>query len=219
MFALPVLGVLVVVGWLLFRPKVEDAPAPAPGKAPPSRGADDGAKRSSGDAHDDAKPTDAKPSSAGATASAPPPKTVRDAQRSESIRIALRDRLGDGGGAPAERDDDEAAEDMGTLDKDYIRARIQEDLVPIAKECYESALEDDPKLAGKIVMQFGIAGDDEVGGVVDEASVDPSSTLTHPALGECMRESMMSLSFPAPEGGGRVAVTYPFEFSPDAPAK
>jgi hypothetical protein len=65
-------------------------------------------------------------------------------------------------------------------------------------------------------MQFGIAGDEEVGGVVDEASIDPSSTLTHPDLGECMRESMMSLTFPAPEGGGRVAVTYPFEFSPQA---
>jgi hypothetical protein len=217
MFALPVLGVIVVAGWLLFRPQVDDAPVPAKAAAP--RAADDGAKRASRDAEGDAPTSDAKaPPAARPSAGAPPPQTVRDAKRSESIRIALRDRLRErGSDSPPERGDDETAE-VGTLDKDYIKARIAEDLVPIAKECYESALEDDPKLAGKIVMQFGIAGDDEVGGVVDEASVDPSSTLTHPALGECMRESMMSLSFPAPEGGGRVAVTYPFEFSPDGPA-
>jgi hypothetical protein len=215
MFALPVLGVIVVAGWLLFRPKVEDAPAPA--KAPAPGAAEKGGKRSSGDGERDARTSDAK-APRGASAGAPPPQTVRDAKRSESIRIALRDRLRErGSDSPPERGDDEI-EEVGTLDKDYIQARIAEDLVPIAKECYESALEDDPKLAGKIVMQFGIAGDDEVGGVVDEASVDPSSTLTHPALGECMRESMMSLSFPAPQGGGRVAVTYPFVFSPDGPA-
>ena len=215
MFALPVLGVIVVAGWLLFRPKVEDTPVPA--KTPAPKAAEKGAKRASAEVERDAPTSDAK-APPGATGSTPPAQTVRDAKRSESIRIALRDRLRErGSDSPPERGDDETAE-VGTLDKDYIKARIAEDLVPIAKECYESALEDDPKLAGKIVMQFGIAGDDEVGGVVDEASVDPSSTLTHPALGECMRESMMSLSFPAPEGGGRVAVTYPFEFSPDGPA-
>lgn len=217
MFALPILGVIVVLGWFVFRPPVE-TPAPAPAKAP-ARPADDTAKRSR--EGDEGEPTrdGAKAAPSGATASAPPPKTVRDAKRSESIRLALRDRLREDDSAARERGGDDEVAEQGTLDKDYIRARIQEDLVPIAKECYESALEDDPKLAGKIVMQFGIAGDDEVGGVVDEASVDPSSTLTHPALGECMRESMMSLSFPPPEGGGRVAVTYPFEFSPDAPAQ
>ena len=215
-FALPLLGIVAVAAWWLWRPSAPDVatpPAVAPAKAPTATPRS-GAGERAGDG------PEAAAKEAAPRTGAPPPSTVRDARRSESIRTALRDRLRDESRAHdrANAAADDGDTPTGTLDKDYIQARIREDLVPIAKECYESALEDDPKLAGKIVMTFGIAGDEEVGGVVDEAAVDPTSTLTHPALGECMRESMMSLSFPAPEGGGRVAVTYPFEFSPDAPA-
>ena len=103
----------------------------------------------------------------------------------------------------------------GKLDEAYIREVVTEDLVPIAKECYESALEDDPALGGRLTLQFSIVGDASVGGIVDEVSIDDeNSTLRHPSLGECMTESTATLLFDPPEDGGRVVVHYPFVFEP-----
>ncbi len=110
----------------------------------------------------------------------------------------------------------------GSLDKDYIREVVTEDLVPIARECYESALEDDPDLGGRLVLEFSIVGDESVGGIVDEVGIDEeASSLMHPSLGECMTESTASLLFDPPEGGGKVIVHYPFIFEPEdgAPAE
>jgi hypothetical protein len=106
------------------------------------------------------------------------------------------------------------------MDAQYIKDRIQEDLVPVARECYESALEDDPELGGKLLMKFTIIGAEEVGGVVEDASIDElGSDLRNPFLEECMRESLMAVSFDeAPEDGGRVEVTYPFAFASDPDA-
>ena len=136
-----------------------------------------------------------------------------DARR--RIRAALSE--GESGGL-APHDEDAASSDApspGHLDKEYIREVVTEDLVPIAKECYESALEDDPELGGRLVLQFSIVGDASVGGIVDEVSIDEEgSTLKHPSLGECMTESTATLLFDPPENGGRVVVNYPFIFEP-----
>jgi hypothetical protein len=219
-FALPGVALLGIIAYWIWRSTATpvDAPAPAaPEKASPPakttpRGNDDAAKPST-----TARDTSAKPSDA-AKPPTPPTVTERDRAKTEGLRLALRERwdasgrrTGGGGGAA------EAEEPLGTLDKDYIRSRIQDDLVPIAKECYESALEDEPKLGGKLVMKFAIVGDEEVGGVVEEADVDPTSDIKHPELLECMKESMLALSFAPPEGGGRVEVTYPFQFASDGP--
>jgi len=107
--------------------------------------------------------------------------------------------------------------DAGRLDRAYIQKRIQEDFVPLAKECYEAALERDAKLGGKLVFSFVIAGDEDVGGIVESAEIDPSSTLVEKELVYCLRESLLSLSFEPPKQGGVVSVTYPFVFSPDDP--
>ncbi|MBX7082017.1 MAG: AgmX/PglI C-terminal domain-containing protein [Nannocystaceae bacterium] len=216
-FALPLVALAVLAGWFLWNRSQPAAPpaAPqpagkAPGKAAPELG------------REGARPGSATPPATSADAAArpaekpsdPPRATVRDRARSDALRLALQQRRGStggGGSKTAGETVDEAA--TGTLDKDYIRARIQEDLVPLAQECYESALEDDAALAGKLTMHFDIVGDADVGGVVDGAQVDPGSEIKHPALLECMRESMMSLSFAPPEGGGTVSVTYPFVFA------
>ena len=109
------------------------------------------------------------------------------------------------------------AADAGTLDKAYIQKRIRQDFVPLAKECYEAALERDAKLGGKLVFSFVIVGDEDVGGIVESAEIDPSSTLVEKELVYCMRESLLSLSFEPPKHGGVVTVTYPFVFSPGDP--
>ncbi len=220
--ALPALALLVVAGFWLWRGTVDTSASTTPAfpDTPPAtgsrhRGADEGVAVP--------EPTVRKPAGAAPAVSERTRTERRDRATTDALRQQLRTlqrqapRRRDGSGAPpAEGDHAEPAEP--NLDPEYIQARVREDLLPIAQECYESALEDDPKLGGTLTMTFAIVGDPSVGGVVDEANTDPSSEISDPALLECMRESMLSLSFPAPDDAGRVEVTYPFVFAPDAPA-
>ncbi len=100
----------------------------------------------------------------------------------------------------------------GRLDPAYIREAVRE-LQPLIAECYELALEEDDTLAGRLVLEFDIEGEPEVGGVVEDSAIGDESTLTHPTLDECVRETIYTLELPAPEGGGMVHVRYPFTFS------
>lgn len=221
-FALPGVALLGLVAYWLWRSTATTPvpAAPTTGKAPvQAPSTPDRSPPSTGD-RGSAQPVAPSPSKPTATTTAADlRRTRRDRAASDALRLALRERqrAGGGGGSASAKAPDDAAAAPGKLDKDYIQARIKEDLVPIAQECYESALEDDPKLGGKLTMKFSIVGDEEVGGVVDEADVDPSSDIQHPALTECMRESMLSLAFAPPEDGGTVQVTYPFVFSSEAP--
>jgi hypothetical protein len=104
------------------------------------------------------------------------------------------------------------AEVAPRLDREYIQRRVKDDLVPLAVECYDSTLESDSELEGRLVMSFSIVGDEDVGGVVDEVVLAEESDLKHEGLTECMRESMYSMTFEPPEGYGSVRVTYPFVF-------
>jgi hypothetical protein len=55
----------------------------------------------------------------------------------------------------------------------------------------ESALEDDPQLAGELVTDFTIVGAEDVGGIVEDATVSDDSTLDSAFVRECMHESLM----------------------------
>jgi hypothetical protein len=102
-----------------------------------------------------------------------------------------------------------------TLEKEYIRASVRE-LIPLIVECYEQGLARDSKLAGSIIVDFTIEGEPGVGGVVGESAIDPAaSTLTDPAVRECVQETMFGIEIEPPEGGGVVKVRYPFEFRSD----
>ena len=103
----------------------------------------------------------------------------------------------------------------GKLDKDYIRERVREDLVPLAIECYNSVLEVDPEFGGRLVLEFDILGDEDVGGIVDDVQPGAGTDPMPPDFVECMSESMMTVTMPPPEGGGRVHVTYPLLFEPE----
>jgi hypothetical protein len=159
-----------------------------------------------------------------ATAASVAPATGHPTRHDRGARDEMRERIYRGFGRPPPAQPASANQaplalgsDAGTLDRLYIQKRIREDFVPLAKECYEAALERDPKLAGKLVFSFVIAGDEDVGGIVESAELDPSSTLVEKGLVYCLRESLLSLSFEPPEHGGVVTVTYPFVFSPDGP--
>ena len=62
-------------------------------------------------------------------------------------------------------------------------------------------------LAGNVTVKFIISST----GQVQMAAVS-HSTAGDPELEQCVSTAVRSMSFPAPEGGGIVIVTYPFEF-------
>ena len=139
------------------------------------------------------------------------PAQREDVQRRLADALARR-RTGHGHAAerPAETEDHE----LGALNKQYIQDVVREDLLPLVKECYDTALEHAPDLGGKVVLQFSISGDESVGGIVDEVEFGdaPLPLGKNPEFAECLRESTASVLFEPPEGGGRVTVHYPFVF-------
>lgn len=103
----------------------------------------------------------------------------------------------------------------GKLDKDYIRARIAE-IIPLVRECYEIALANDSALSGAVTVDFVIDAEQEVGGYVREAVIAEDSDLQDPVLSECVTETILSVEFMPPEGGGVVRVRYPFVLQHDS---
>lgn len=103
------------------------------------------------------------------------------------------------------------------VDPKYIQDRVRSDLIPLAKDCYVTALEKNPKLAGRLSVYFRVIGDHEVGGVVDEVKLLGDTTLDDPGVQTCVKESMMAVSFDAPPDDGALTVVYPILFSPDEP--
>ncbi len=101
------------------------------------------------------------------------------------------------------------------LTREYIQARVREDFYPLARSCYEDALQKSPKLHGRFVIDFMIVGDAKVGGIVDQAKINEKSDIDDPEFATCVRESMLSMVFAPPENDGWVTVTYPILFSPD----
>lgn len=119
------------------------------------------------------------------------------------------------GGSDGDGDGDKAGPGRRTaeLEPEYIKEAMQ-DLKPILAECYDLALADDPKLPeGKLVVEFTVIGDQDLGAVIESAMIAADSELRHPILHECVRETMYSLELPPPDRLGELLVRYPFNFS------
>jgi hypothetical protein len=142
-------------------------------------------------------------------------RMARDVKREQIWSALRREHQLEPAAAGSAAPNEDAAKRLPELDREYIRSAISEQLLPVAIECYESALADDPALAGNIVAEFTIVGSEEVGGVVEEAVINADeSTLDSEFVRECMRESLLAVTFEPPPDGGQVKVTYPFTFSP-----
>ncbi|MBX3247090.1 MAG: AgmX/PglI C-terminal domain-containing protein [Myxococcales bacterium] len=76
------------------------------------------------------------------------------------------------------------------------------------KFCYEQALRSRPDLEGRVTTRFLISPS----GAVSTALVQ-ASTLSSQETESCISQAITRWSFPAPENGGVVSVTYPFVFS------
>lgn len=102
------------------------------------------------------------------------------------------------------------------LDEEYIQHVMREDLFPLARQCFEQLLERQPDAGGRVTLSYSIVGDADLGGYVDDASIDAGApdAIQDPEMQTCMRESMNSVSFAPPKTGGAVTVVYPIEFAP-----
>ena len=96
------------------------------------------------------------------------------------------------------------ADVAGSLSADVIRRVVQRHVNEV-RFCYEQQLMTQPELAGTVTVAFVIAPT----GAVQSASV-ASTTLGSPAAESCIAQAVRRWTFPAPEGGGIVAVRYPF---------
>lgn len=100
-----------------------------------------------------------------------------------------------------------AAMVKGSLSKEVIR-RIVHRHINEVKFCYERQLATRPDLSGRVSIKFIISGT----GAVQMAAVE-SSTLGDPSVENCIASAVRRWTFPQPEGGGIVIVTYPFQLT------
>ena len=95
---------------------------------------------------------------------------------------------------------------VGGLSREVINRVIQKHYNEI-KYCYEKELTHDPGLYGKITVLFVIAGDGRVGDALVQ-----QTTMSSEPVESCMLNHVKRWTFPAPQGGGTVQVTYPYVF-------
>ncbi|MDW8189802.1 MAG: AgmX/PglI C-terminal domain-containing protein [Pseudobdellovibrionaceae bacterium] len=112
-------------------------------------------------------------------------------------------RLGKAGVSVADSLDEEADVDGG-LDPEVISSVIKKHLGEILF-CYERQLSANPNLYGKVTVRFTIAGSGKV-----ESSRIYQSSLKNDFVEKCINERVLKWMFPAPKGGTKVVVTYPF---------
>ena len=94
----------------------------------------------------------------------------------------------------------------GGLDRDVIAEVIKRNLGQI-RYCYERQLSSDPKLYGKVLVNFAIGAD---GGVFDTKV--GNTTMRNAMVEGCILRRVAGFKFPLPKGGTTVKVSYPFLF-------
>jgi|GEM_PF-1074249 len=96
----------------------------------------------------------------------------------------------------------------GRIHADDIRAAIHA-VTPLVPQCFEDAAQRNrgPE-TGK--LRFTVEAGQE-GGVMSAGEL-VSSTIPDPFVQACALDSLLDVHFPAPLGGGRATVVYPFEF-------
>ncbi|MBX9768542.1 MAG: AgmX/PglI C-terminal domain-containing protein, partial [Bdellovibrionales bacterium] len=92
----------------------------------------------------------------------------------------------------------------GGLDRDLIAAVIAKNIGQI-RFCYEQGLQGNPGLAGRVSVDFTIAGS----GAVSAAKV-ANTTLNASVVEDCILMRLKTWKFPLPQGGQDVKVSYPF---------
>jgi TonB family protein len=101
----------------------------------------------------------------------------------------------------------EAADIHGALAKEVIRRVIGRHISEV-RFCYQAQLNAHPDLQGRVTVKFVIAPTGAV-----QAAASEKSDLGNAKVEQCIAQAVRRWSFPAPEGGGIVVVSYPFLLS------
>ena len=75
--------------------------------------------------------------------------------------------------------------------------------------------ETQPELAGMLVVNVDIIGDEEIGGVIEAVAPGQGNELVDPGLMECVQESLLSTTLPPPPEGGKDAVALSLRLEPE----
>jgi len=97
--------------------------------------------------------------------------------------------------------------DFGGLTAEEIN-RVVKARAGIFKACYQTELNRQPGLGGKLTVAFTINGE----GAVTKTAINGSSTMRNAAVEGCVKQNISRLKFPAK--GGIANVNYPFLFQP-----
>jgi hypothetical protein len=97
----------------------------------------------------------------------------------------------------------------GGLPPEVVRRIVRQSIAKITA-CYDAGLATNPALAGRVSIELVISKT----GAVSSTRVG-SSTLPDAKVATCVAGVISKLSFPAPEGGSIVKVSYPFVFAPN----
>ncbi|PRP90216.1 Vault protein inter-alpha-trypsin [Enhygromyxa salina] len=98
----------------------------------------------------------------------------------------------------------------GSLGKDVIRRVVRAHLNEV-RSCYNAGLARNPDAAGRVEVQFRIAGSGEV-----SSSSVTGNTLGDDQVGSCIAAAVRRWKFPKPRAGAAVVVKYPFILEPEA---
>lgn len=99
------------------------------------------------------------------------------------------------------------SEIQGQLDRELIERVIRQHRREIVS-CYESELQRNPTIEGRIVVSFVI----DPSGQVARSSIG-STTMNNANVENCITLRVRRWRFPEPKGGGIVTVNYPFTFT------
>jgi TonB family protein len=96
------------------------------------------------------------------------------------------------------------ADVRGSLSKEVIRRIIHRHINEV-RFCYEQELNQRPDLQGRVAVKFIISPTGAV-----QTAATASSTIGNAKVENCIVSAVRRWTFPSPEGGGIVVVTYPF---------
>lgn len=103
------------------------------------------------------------------------------------------------------------------IDPKYVQSTVREQLFPMVRGCYEDYLTRKPDAGGQLDMWFKIVGDEKVGGIVEEDDESDAGIVSgftgDKTMETCVRESLLSITFPPPAKGGVVTIGYPIRFA------
>lgn len=97
----------------------------------------------------------------------------------------------------------------------YLGTVLNEELMPLVDECYGLAQAQTPELAGLLVVDLELIGDEEIGGVIETVNAGQDNELGDPELLECVRESIFATTLPPPAQSGRESFSLSLRLSPD----